>query len=227
MSHVDPDLLALLALGEKAGDDADRAHVAECVECALEVENLRRAVTVGRSTLDTSELLEPSPRVWAAIQEELGRESVASVTPLRRRRFFAPLAAVAAVAVVVAGAGTVWALLRPAPTTVLASATLDAFPDWPDAVGEAVVEERADGARVVDVSLTAPDADGYREVWLIDSETSQLISLGVLRGSEGTFTIPDGLDLAQYDLVDISAEPYDGDPTHSGDSIVRGALGDA
>jgi hypothetical protein len=36
--------------------------------------------------------------------------------------------------------------------------------------------------------------------------------------------IPESVDLARYSVVDISAEPVDGDPTHSGDSIVRGAL---
>lgn len=78
------------------------------------------------------------------------------------------------------------------------------------------------------VTLTAPDAsDGYREVWLISSDASRLVSLGVLRGTDGSFTIPDGLDLGTFDLVDVSEEPYDGDPGHSGDSIVRGQLGEA
>jgi hypothetical protein len=36
--------------------------------------------------------------------------------------------------------------------------------------------------------------------------------------------VPAGIDTGEYDLVDISEEPYDGDPTHSGDSIVRGQL---
>jgi hypothetical protein len=87
-----------------------------------------------------------------------------------------------------------------------------------------VVAEQSDGARVVDVTLTAPDAGGFREVWLISSDASQLVSLGVLRGSEGSFTIPDGLDLGRFALVDVSEEPFDGDPAHSGDSIVRGEL---
>ncbi len=50
------------------------------------------------------------------------------------------------------------------------------------------------------------------------------MSLGVVDGASGTFTVPDGLDLSRYDLVDVSAEPYDGNPAHSGDSIIRGKL---
>jgi hypothetical protein len=36
--------------------------------------------------------------------------------------------------------------------------------------------------------------------------------------------IPDGLDLAEFPVVDVSREPLDGDPAHSSDSISRGTL---
>jgi hypothetical protein len=49
--------------------------------------------------------------------------------------------------------------------------------------------------------------------------------LAVLDGEEGRFTIPVGLDPDDFALVDVSAEPFDGDPAHSGDSILRGELG--
>jgi len=64
-------------------------------------------------------------------------------------------------------------------------------------------------------------------VLLAGSDASELISLGILSGTSGTFTIPDGLDLGTFDLVDVSEEPFDGDPQHSGDSIVRGSLSGA
>lgn len=251
MNHVDPELLALLALGEEAGGPADLEHLDECAECRVELDTLRRAVTVGRSTLDSGDLLEPHPRVWQAIEDELGRAPVRSiddgrglapvrsiddaagrppapVVPIRRRRWVAVVAAAAAVAVVAGGGTALWLGLRPPPPTVLASATLDPFPAWPDAIGEAVVEQQPDGARVVNVALTAPDTTpGFREVWLISSDASDLISLGILRGPNGTFTIPDGVDLGRFDLVDVSEEPLDGDPEHSGDSIVRGSLSEA
>ena len=61
--------------------------------------------------------------------------------------------------------------------------------------------------------------------WYITADASALVSLGILEGSEGVFDVPDDVDLADYVLVDISQEPEDGDPAHSGDSIVRGELG--
>jgi hypothetical protein len=50
------------------------------------------------------------------------------------------------------------------------------------------------------------------------------VSLGVVSGASGTFAIPAGVDITQYVLVDISDQPYNGNPAHSGNSIVRGQL---
>ncbi|MFS0732716.1 anti-sigma factor [Microbacterium sp. 1P10UB] len=132
--------------------------------------------------------------------------------------------AAAVVLVLGVGAGT-WAVVRQLAPTPVAQAALDAFPDHPGASGTAVVDRDSDGADTVTVTLNAPnDPNGYREVWLITADATALVSLGVLDGDEGTFTIPSGVDLNRYVLVDISDEPVDGDPTHSGDSIVRGQL---
>ena len=225
MRHIDPDVLALLALGENAGTESDRGHLAACADCRSELENLAHAAAVGRSTLDAGELLQPDERVWRSIQAEVAEP--APVIPLRPRlaRRLLAVAAAVVVLVLVGGVGvTLWAL-QPAPVTLVASATLDAFPAWVGSTGSAVVEQTAAGARFVDVTFQAPATEGgFREVWLISSDTSQLVSLGVVRGDTGRFTIPDGLDLTRYDLVDISEEPIDGNPEHSGDSILRGQL---
>ena len=108
--------------------------------------------------------------------------------------------------------------------TVLATARLDAFPGW-SATGEALLEQDDDGVRSIVVDLDAPVPSGdVREVWLIRSDASGLVSLGLLDGSSGRFAVPEGIDLDEFTLVDVSAEPVDGDPAHSGDSIVRGQL---
>ena len=85
---------------------------------------------------------------------------------------------------------------------------------------------RQDGTRVLNLTLPAgnADVDAYREVWLLDAQDGRLVSLGVLEGSRGRFTLPRDLELADYPSVDVSAEPFDGDPAHSGDSLVRGDL---
>jgi hypothetical protein len=65
---------------------------------------------------------------------------------------------------------------------------------------------------------------GFREVWVGSADLSRMVTLGVLGNQAGSFVLPSGLDLTQYPVVDISHEPYDGDPAHSADSIARGVL---
>jgi len=132
----------------------------------------------------------------------------------------------AASLVVVAAIGIgFWATTVDLRPTEIAAATLSAFPDHPGAAGTADVEQTRNGELRVRVTLDSPPpADAYREVWLIRNDAAALISLGILDSSSGTFPIPEGVDLTEYSLVDISVEPIDGDPQHSGDSIVRGEL---
>lgn len=170
--------------------------------------------------------LEPTPALGSATA------SVAHGMPRRSRRHrpgrsrFRGRALLAAALAFVVGVGAIaWAVSRPPAATPVAEASLDALPDHPGARGSAVVDRGRDGGETVTVTLTAPAAPGgYHEVWLLTPDASRLVSLGTLDGDEGTFPIPPGVDLGEYSLVDISDEPVDGDPTHSGDSIVRGAL---
>jgi len=243
MSHLDPDVAALLAIGEDVAD-ADLAHLETCPQCREDVASFGRAVTAGRAASSRGDLLTPPDRVWDAISAELAFStspaSQADSTPaaqpapsdvaprgrrrLRRRSVFLMLSAAAIAAVVVVAGVWIGGGILPR-AQIVAEATLDGFPQWDGAEGEAALE-RIDGHTRVVVSLDAslPD-DGYREVWLLTSDASDLVSLGILDGGEGSFAVPDDLDLDEFTIVDISQEDSDGDPGHSGDSIVRGALG--
>ncbi len=157
----------------------------------------------------------------APVQLDAVRERRAGI-----RRFIAPVLASAAAAALVTALVVSWSLTAPRDTGVtLAAAQLEALPAWSGANGQATVSERADGERVIRVALDAEvDESLVREVWLLTENVDGLISLGLLTGATGEFVIPASVDLSLYSVVDISAEPLDGDPTHSGDSIVRGAL---
>ena len=171
----------------------------------------------------------PDPPVEVAGSGPDGAERPpASVVDLgRRRRRWLPVAAAACAVGLVGGiaAGAWWQATRsPAPVPVIAEAQLDALPGW-TVSGSAAVEENVDGRRDVVVDLTeGDDAAGLREVWLLTADATGLVSVGLLDGSSGRFSIPADLDLSQYPVVDVSAEPDDGNPAHSGDSIVRGTL---
>ena len=256
MEHVDPEVLALAALGEPV-DDATRAHLGTCPTCAAEVAELASVVATAR-TVTPQDAPVPAPAgVWDRIRDELelspglapdadstpaveaapaptvpaaakpASDTSSNVVPLRRRRAPWVMAAAAAGVVVGGVGGAVWGgglLDTETPAPVVAEAALDPLPGW-EATGAAQVHQAEDGTRQIVVTLeTDAEADGFREVWLIDRDVTRLVSLGILEGSEGTFTVPAGLDLDDFAVVDVSAEPIDGDPAHSGDSIIRGIL---
>jgi hypothetical protein len=150
----------------------------------------------------------------------------ATVTPLRPRRSRLLLAAAAALIVGAGiGAGAVALGNRDDGGFAVAAAALDPLDDS-GASGSARVVERDDGTRVLQVDLTAADRpDGFYEVWLIDEAVEDMVSVGVVQGGrENSLPLPPGLDLGQYPVVDVSVEPLDGDPTHSGSSVARGLL---
>jgi hypothetical protein len=148
----------------------------------------------------------------------------ADVVPLRPRRRTWALVAAAAVAGGIVGAGVVTVLGRDDAGTAVAAAALDPLDDAV-ASGDARGVERADGTRLLEVDLSAPALDdAYYEVWLLRPDVSGLVPVGVAQAGTSVFELPAGLDLGEFPVVDVSVEPLDGDPAHSGDSVVRGAL---
>jgi Anti-sigma-K factor rskA len=162
-----------------------------------------------------------------AAPTEVPRAQVPAVAPLdeARRRRRAPawvLAAAAAVVVLVAGAVSL-TLAGGNDETVVAAAQLEPLAAAEPATAELV---EADGHLQLDLPLSAADltaTEGFYEVWLIDRDVQRLISLGPVR-PDATYVVPDDVDYRDFPIVDVSVEPPDGDPTHSGDSILRGTL---
>ncbi|PPI27699.1 anti-sigma factor, partial [Rathayibacter sp. AY1B5] len=69
MTHLDPDELALLALGEHSSD-AEQAHLRDCPDCARQLVELGHAAGLGRASRAV-ELEAPPAMVWDRIREEL------------------------------------------------------------------------------------------------------------------------------------------------------------
>ena len=67
-----------------------------------------------------------------------------------------------------------------------------------------------------------PSPNDY-EVWLFGGD-GRMVSLGTLADGSGTFTVPQGISTTEYRVVDVSDEPPDGNPAHSGISLVRGSF---
>ena len=184
------------------------------------------AGSAGRSTSKGPALLGPPARGGRTGPPRTG-------APARRW-----VAVAAAAAGIVVGAAAVWAAYgllgrgpeaEPSPTqtapqaVLLAEAPLEPLKPY-TASGTAMVEQLPNGTRQLVVRLANGQASGFREVWVIAPDLSKLISLGVLDGDPGVFALPEGLNLAEYPIVDVSNEPFDGNPGHSSDSMARGEL---
>lgn len=166
------------------------------------------------------------PRATEPVPELPTRQSAPPVDLAReraRRRPWLGLVAAAA-ALVVAVGGVVWTTVRGPDTVPVATFRMDPLrPDAPDTVTGRIVA--LDGQRRVDVDLTdlPPTDEAFYELWLLDLEDGQLVSLGPV-GDTTTYVVPTAVDLGSYPTIDVSVEPTDGDPTHSGDSILRGPI---
>jgi hypothetical protein len=230
----------LLALGEAAPDGAEPAHLADCAACADEVAALREVATLAAQTQEVRDLPAPPSQLWQRIAAEVAQAAPAVTAPpavrerppaRRPRRWssWAMPALAAAAAAVLAIAGTAAVVTRgdePAAPAVTARAELSRLPTAPASVaGDARVLSDADGERLHLHVTGLPLSTGYYEVWLINPENERMISVGTLGGApDALLPLPGTVDLRAYRVVDVSAEPYDGDTAHSGKSLLRGAL---
>ncbi|TGN61659.1 anti-sigma factor [Nocardioides eburneiflavus] len=238
MSHADPDQLAGLALDPTDGPDDVREHAATCPECA----GMVAALMGVRRRAGADPLVAPPARVRAQVLAEVraGAPPAPVALPVRdeqppRRGVPLWLASVAAALALLAGVGLGrWgadgteapeAVPDPADTgTVVAAATLTAL-DSDAGRGEASAVQSEDTFSIRVSASELGDEPGLHEVWLINVDGVRMISIGILAsGDEGEFAVPMELIDEGYRIVDISVEPDDGDPTHSGVSLARGEL---
>ncbi len=71
MPHIDPERLAMLAMGEPSTAPQDSEHLAHCAICVDDLAALRHAALAGRASFDVGELESPPDAVWARIADEL------------------------------------------------------------------------------------------------------------------------------------------------------------
>ena len=81
MSHTDPTILALRALGEQAGTPGDDHHLASCPDCQGELTRLAGLVEVARREGSVELLEPPPPHVWERIVAELGDGATQAPVP--------------------------------------------------------------------------------------------------------------------------------------------------
>ena len=239
-AHPDDELLAALAMDDLDDVPAQaRAHVAGCPHCSRAVDELRRTAMLVRASASLQP--GPAPHVWEGVLREVrepsdavAAEPAAPAVPRPRGRRSWSVPAVAAAVVVAlalgAGVGVLWGRRTddvPPPEandTFLARAELSTV-DGVAARGQAAVVRRHGKVELRVWGDDLGDDAGVHEVWLLNEDGKRMVALGLLgEGDAGTFAMPARLLDQGYVVVDVSLEPDDGDPTHSGDSLARGEL---
>jgi hypothetical protein len=162
--------------------------------------------------------------LWAQVAMQTGRSGadLAALAPADRRRVWLGVAAAVAVGLGISAAVVASRSDRP---DVVAQAKLtnkDLDPVGANSSGHADVVRRGSSYLLhLEVDKLPSEAGNYIEVWMIDRQVKGMISLGPFHGN-GDYVIPQGIDPNRFPIVDVSIEPDDGVPTHSGKSIVRG-----
>lgn len=243
--------IALAAFGEGL-DPVLAAHLAACPICAHDLESLERTVQLAREDdPHVAADVQPPAQVWAgiaaAIAEPDGAVPQQRAEPVAHggghrvidlpARVAAParaprrwlLAAAAAVVLGLGGAAAGYALGSRSEDVVArcqtTQASLGQLPDGPSGVdGSAEVFCAGEGRSLRVTTARLPLTEGFYEVWLYSPSTGIMVPIGAL-GEDGTgsFTLPGGMDLDDFHIVDVSHQQFNGNPAHDR-SVLQGPL---
>lgn len=231
----DDELLTQARAGLDAIEGVDADHVASLWEsiAAAAFADDDSADTTGPLTIErptterpTTERPATGPSATAATQRDDDTVVDLAAARARRRpgRLTAWLGAAAAALVLVVGG--VWVVTQSTSPEPVATFAMDALDDRvATGVDGQIVQD--DGTTVVEVDLSAlPPLEGgaFYELWLLDLENEQIVSLGEVDRSTTSVTVEGSIDAVAFPAIDVSVEPPDGVPTHSGDSVLRGPI---
>lgn len=160
----------------------------------------------------------PEPEPVIDLTHERTRRAPAAERQRRRQMFLVSIAAacVLVVGFTLFGGGD-------ATETFVAEATNNGLPEAFDGVATATLTGGDGWTLSLDFSEMLPD-DEPVELWAIKPDLSDMVSLGIVEPGTSEFVWPTGFPPTEYSLVDLSIEPNDGNPAHSGRSILQGEL---
>lgn len=239
MSHIEEAELALVSLGEVVRPQ-DAEHLSQCRDCQESLARLSELVEISRSSTVGDQLVSPPDDVWSAVAFELNLSTSSSAdhgnsqvvrslaTARSRKRIPVWLGVAAASVGIVAGAALTAAIIevqgsQESSTQVVARTELAPVANSTSR-GTAVVETTEQGPMLhVTVRDLPPIVDGYYEVWMATADAKTMVALGTLNTqSDSSFSLPAGMQMSKFPLVDVSVEHFDGIAGHSAQSVVRG-----
>jgi anti-sigma-K factor RskA len=241
MTHLDPERLADHALSNDSLTASEKKHLKSCNECRDQHAELSRIAELSHHPEELAQV--PADAIWRSIQGQLASPAPApaitevaaepppsspTVTELPRRtprpRSWLLVAAAAVVGLII-GVGVTTVTVRDQ-VEVTSRTALEALPGQSGQGTAEIVRDQ--GRPELRVQIDAPPTpDRYREVWLINTDGQRMYTLGVLPDDgRASYPLPPELagQLQGFTIVDVSIEPYDGNPAHSRESQVRGSL---
>lgn len=222
--HVIDELASLVA-GDlsRIETEAVVAHLRECDECRRHLVANVAASAALRSAVRNAPELFPVEAEAPVEPPAVVEAPVAAPAPKARvHRPWRWVAAAAAAAVVIGGAFFAGSRLTEPPTSQ-ARAALHVVNPSANGGGEVVMRTREGKTNmlVTATGLQALSDDRFYEVWLFDPHSGKMLAVGVLGpGGKSTYSLPQSL-ISQYQVVDISLQQNNGNPSHSADSVLR------
>lgn len=230
MSAVDPAAYLLGELGPEEEREARRL-LDEDPAFRAEVDRLRPVVAALEALPeDAWDLPEPPP----LRHPDAGRAAPRAARPARApwwRRALVPVPALGLATVIALSAGVGIGTLvaggddaPPAPQQ-LADVRLAAFGDTPVAAGGDARILSGEQLTLQVHDLAPSDGGSFYTAWLLGKD-GKMVSLGSFRvpaSGAATIRLPLPVSPSRFDYVDVSVEPDDGNPAHSGRSVLRGS----
>ena len=230
------ELAAEVALGTAAPDAVVRLE-----EAAAADPSLARELRADRATVSALEAglprETPSPELLDRILGALGEPDAATVDepaaaaapPERRRRFvlrWPQVAIGAAVTAAVLVVGVV--LVSDDDVEPDAVAAIAGKPEFAEVTGTARLFPEGDSASrlVLHLAAVPPAPTGHHyEVWVLPEGSDTMESVGEVAPADGEADLEtDVPGTGPFAAVDVSVEPDDGDPAHSGVSLAGGTF---
>ena len=214
--RIDPSDYLLGELSAEERGEAERL-MREDAAFRDQVERLRPVV----------EQLEELPAEAWDLEGPEERATPGARQPRTARRWRRPaLAAAACLALLVAGAGIGALVFDGDDDAQVAAGDIDLRPlsaDASGAGGTAQLDDDAGEAKLELSGLPPSPPSEYYELWLLDGP-QKLVSLCSFRvpdSGKASIRVPMPVDPQLFRFIDVSVEPVDGGPEHSGNSVLR------
>lgn len=241
-AHIDDAVLAGHVLDLDALTPEQQDHLGTCRRCR---ETMDAMHTVTAVIADPPQMSQPSGDVWPRIEQQVpgagsapnlaavvdaGSDAADHSDPaarLRSRLRRGLIIGVAAMVGVIAGVlGTITVTDLNNRDHVVERVRLHALPGKSGGGTAQLIKDN--GVAMLRVAVEVPaDPGAFHELWLINRDGRRMQDLGVLPPSgQASYPLPPVLrtGLRGYTIVDVSIEPFDGNPAHSHNSVVRGQL---